>query len=127
MLLYTQFAAALVGLVLVGLSPANGCGCCCCKKGAQAPAPAPSVQPAKPANGTAEVKTRQVTLSVSGMSCASCAAKVQQALASVPGVRQVQVDLKKEQAVVTVEADKCDEPALLKALEKAGYGGKVLK
>lgn len=33
----------------------------------------------------------------------------------------------KKQAVVTVETEKYDEKALIKALEQAGYGGKVVK
>ena len=39
----------------------------------------------------------------------------------------MQVDFAKKQAVVTVEAEKYDEQALLQALEKAGYGGKVMR
>jgi copper chaperone CopZ len=52
---------------------------------------------------------------------------VQKALASLPWVRQVQVDFPKKQAIVTAETDKYDEQALLKALERGGFGGKVLK
>jgi hypothetical protein len=37
------------------------------------------------------------------------------------------VDFDKKQAVVTAEAEQYDEAALLKALEKAGFGGKVAK
>ncbi|MCI0465282.1 MAG: hypothetical protein L0Z62_50815 [Gemmataceae bacterium] len=37
------------------------------------------------------------------------------------------MSFEKKQAVVTAEADKYDEKALLKALEKAGYKGKVVK
>ncbi len=54
-------------------------------------------------------------------------ANVRQALGSLPWVRQVQVNFQKKQAAVTAEADKYDEKALLKALEKAGYGGKIVK
>ena len=32
-----------------------------------------------------------------------------------------------KQAVVTIETEKYDEKALVKALEKAGFGGKVVK
>ncbi len=37
------------------------------------------------------------------------------------------MDFNKKQAIVTAEADKYDEKALLKVLEKAGYGGKIVK
>lgn len=122
MLCYAKFASALLCLAFIGIDPASACGCCCCaKKSAAAPAEK-AVDP-----GKSDVKTQDITLSVSGMSCASCATKVQKALVSVPWVRKAQVDREKNQAVVTVEADKYDPSALLKALEKAGYGGKVVK
>jgi copper chaperone CopZ len=52
---------------------------------------------------------------------------VRKALKSLPWVRQVRVNFDKKKAVVTVEAGKYNEKALLKALKKAGYRGKVLK
>jgi copper chaperone CopZ len=52
---------------------------------------------------------------------------VQKALETLPWVRKVQVDFAKKQAVVTVEIEKHDEKALVKALEKAGFGGTVVK
>jgi copper chaperone CopZ len=52
---------------------------------------------------------------------------VRKALTSLPWVRQVQVNFDAKQAIVTVEATKYDEKAILKVLEKAGYGGKVTK
>jgi copper chaperone CopZ len=52
---------------------------------------------------------------------------VQKALQTLPWVRKVQVDFAKKQAVVTVETEKYDEKALVKTLEKAGFGGKVVK
>jgi copper chaperone CopZ len=52
---------------------------------------------------------------------------VRKALAALPWVRQVRVDFDKQLAVVTADARRYDEKALIKALEKAGYGGKVVK
>ena len=53
---------------------------------------------------------------------------MRKALASLPWVRKVLVvDYDEKLAVVTVEASRYDEKALLGAVEKAGYGGKVLK
>ena len=37
------------------------------------------------------------------------------------------MDFAKKQAIITVETEKYDEEALLKALEKAGFGGEVVK
>lgn len=121
MLFFKPCAIAVLALGLVGFDTAYGCSCCCCK-GAAPAAPAPI----QPANGAA-AKTMQVTLSVSGMTCAACAAKVQKAIMGVPGVRQAQVDIRTGKAVVTVDEDKCDEKAMIKAVEQAGYGAKVAK
>jgi len=52
---------------------------------------------------------------------------VQKALQTLPWVRKVQVDFAKKQAVVTVETERYEEKAMLKALEKGGFGGKVVK
>ena len=57
----------------------------------------------------------------------NCPPRVRKALTSLPWVREAKVDYDKKQAIVTAEADKYDEKAMLKALEKAGYGGKVVK
>lgn len=46
---------------------------------------------------------------------------------SLPWVREAKVDFDKKQAVVTVEVEKYDEAALLKALKEARFGGKVVK
>ena len=51
---------------------------------------------------------------------------MRQALASLPWVRQAQVDFYHQQAVVTVAAAQYDAAALLKALEKGGYKGRII-
>lgn len=50
---------------------------------------------------------------------------MQRALTSVPGVREVRVDFARKQAVVTADEAAYDEAALLQALQRAGFGGKV--
>ena len=98
---------------------ANGCGGCRCQPGGQpGGAVLPKFDPAK---------IKQVTLSVDGMTCASCVATATKALAAVPGVTHVQVDLKSKQATVLVEINRFNEATLLTALQKAGYPGKMLK
>ena len=61
------------------------------------------------------------------MTSASCVATVTKALSAVPGVIHVQVDVKSKQATVLVEINRFDGKALLTAVEKAGYSGKMLK
>jgi copper chaperone CopZ len=52
---------------------------------------------------------------------------VRKALASLPGVSQVRVDFATRRAYVTIQQDKWDEKAMLKALQQAGYGGKIVR
>jgi hypothetical protein len=52
---------------------------------------------------------------------------VQSALATLPGVRQVEVDFTNKVAVVKVDNDKVDIVAMTAALKKAGFGGSVAK
>ena len=61
-----------------------------------------------------------LSLPVAGMTCASCVARVEKALAKVPGVRAASVNLATERA--SVEADgELDALALAAAVERAGY------
>ncbi|WP_320893044.1 heavy metal translocating P-type ATPase [Stutzerimonas stutzeri] len=60
------------------------------------------------------------TLPVSGMTCASCAGRVERALLKVPGVATASVNLANEQ--VRVESSEADVAALIEAVQKAGYG-----
>ncbi|WP_443191085.1 heavy metal translocating P-type ATPase [Pseudomonas indica] len=59
-------------------------------------------------------------LPISGMTCASCAGRVERALRKVPGVQSATVNLANEQA--RIEANDATLPALIEAVEAAGYG-----
>ena len=61
-----------------------------------------------------------VTLQVSGMSCASCVRRVEKALQAVPGVQAASVNLATEKASVKVLPN-VRAAALTAALDKAGY------
>lgn len=52
---------------------------------------------------------------------------MREALATLPWVRQVEVDFDQQQATVTVVAAQYDEKSLLRVLEKEGYRAKVVK
>lgn len=58
-------------------------------------------------------------LPIAGMTCASCAGRVERALQKVPGVQRASVNLATEQA--RIEAADTDLPALIDAVESAGY------
>jgi len=67
------------------------------------------------------LRTRTVTLDIPSMSCASCVGRVDKALATVPGVLEVNVNLASESARVRF-ADGAVTPAdLMAAARAAGY------
>ena len=84
--------------------------------GLQAPALAEAARRA----GYALAETEQ-TLQVEGMSCASCVARAEKALAQVPGVLQATVNLATERATVRSFSG-VPPQALAAALKQAGYG-----
>ena len=58
-------------------------------------------------------------LPIAGMTCASCAGRVERALRKVAGAEQVNVNLATEQARIQAPADRL--PALVAAVSQAGY------
>ena len=63
-----------------------------------------------------------IVLPVSGMSCGGCVNSVQKALARVPGVVSVQVSLAENTATVEHDPATAPRPALVQAIEGAGFG-----
>ena len=64
-----------------------------------------------------------LTLTITGMTCASCANRVETALARVPGVVAANVNLATERATLALQAEKGIDPSLaIAAIEQAGYG-----
>ena len=68
----------------------------------------------------APAATTPLQLQVTGMTCASCAGRVEKALLKVPGVATAQVNLATER--VSVEMAAADPALLQAAVLKAGYG-----
>ncbi len=64
-------------------------------------------------------------LAITGMTCASCVRSVESALAAIPGVSSAEVNLANERATVRLGAD-VELPALVHAVERAGYGALVI-
>ena len=62
---------------------------------------------------------QSVTYSVPGMTCDHCKRAVSAGLASVHGVRHVDVDLGSK--LVTVQGEGLDDTALRAAVQEAGY------
>ncbi|MGC0052163.1 heavy metal translocating P-type ATPase [Brucella pituitosa] len=70
-------------------------------------------KPVKPENTS-------FAIPIEGMSCASCVSSIEKAVAKVPGVEKVLVNLATERADVTFKSAP-DMPAVIDAIRKAGY------
>lgn len=78
----------------------------------------PSLPIAEPADNDS------VQLLLTGMSCASCVSKVQNALQSVDGVEVARVNLAERSALVTGHPS---NEALIAAVKNAGYGAEIIE
>jgi P-type Cu+ transporter len=67
------------------------------------------------------------TLKLRGMSCASCARSVEDAIRSVPGVNECSVNFGAEQATVNYNSRKTDLQAIQNAVDAAGYSAYPLQ
>jgi Cu+-exporting ATPase len=67
------------------------------------------------------VETKE-TLSVTGMTCANCAAAIEKGLAKLPGVTDVSVNLGTERATVSYHPDLVSHQSIVERIELIGYG-----
>ena len=63
---------------------------------------------------------------VTGMTCSACSAHVQKAVAAVPGVHSVQVNLLQNNMTVEFEEAETTPETIFAAVKKAGYGAAPL-
>ena len=73
-----------------------------------------------------EVRLKELSLHISGMSCASCVGRIEKALRKVAGVVQVSVNLASELASISVFESVATAP-LIAAIERAGYTASELQ
>jgi Cu+-exporting ATPase len=78
-----------------------------------------------PTANTAAASTT-AEFAIGGMTCASCVRRVEKALAKVPGVEQVSVNLATEKATIHAEPS-VSRDQLLAAVTKAGYGATFIE
>jgi len=67
-------------------------------------------------------QTKQVTLPVTGMTCANCVATVERNLKKVDGVQSAMVNLSSERATVEFDPQLAGLPDLVARIQRAGYG-----
>lgn len=66
-----------------------------------------------------------VRMKLSGMSCASCANHVEQALRNTPGVTEARVNLAAESARIQYDPERTTVAEMEQAVERAGYRGQI--
>ena len=66
----------------------------------------------------------KVELTVTGMTCGGCASKQQSFLEGIEGVTAAKVDYAANKAVVSFDAEKTNEAAILASLENSPYPAK---
>lgn len=72
------------------------------------------------------MRVAQIDLELDNMTCGSCVARVEAALAADPAVLRASVNLNTGRAAVDVLAGQGDPNALVRLLDKAGYSARVL-
>ena len=71
---------------------------------------------------------KNITLPVTGMTCANCAATIERNVRKLPGVDVANVNLASEKLTVTFDPAQLDEHGIIARVERIGYGiptGKV--
>ncbi|WP_075791312.1 heavy metal translocating P-type ATPase [Massilia putida] len=71
-----------------------------------------------------DVPGEQISLSISGMTCASCVARLEKVLGKVPGVTEASVNLATEKAQIRASGVPVD--VLIAAVQRAGYDANVV-
>ncbi len=64
---------------------------------------------------------KTITIKIEGMSCDGCVKSVTRALTAVPGVSNAEVSLARAEATVAFEPEKVAKPALVQAVQDAGF------
>src|SRR5512136_109196 len=72
--------------------------------------------------GVVDRHTRQTSLQITGMTCATCAGTVEAKLSHLRGVSKAAVNLASEKATVEFDPSQATEKDLVQAVEDAGYG-----
>jgi len=67
------------------------------------------------------IKIKETSLSISGMTCASCVAHVEKALNELPGVEKATVNLATERATVQFANREIGTDVLIQAVRNSGY------
>ena len=67
-------------------------------------------------------ETKQVTLPITGMTCANCVATIERNLKKLPGIENAAVNLASERATVEFDPGQLALEQIIGEVEKVGYG-----
>ncbi|EFV74670.1 heavy metal translocating P-type ATPase [Cytobacillus sp. FSL W8-0315] len=70
----------------------------------------------------AKATGENVTLSITGMTCAACATRIEKNITKVPGVKKASVNLATEKASVTYDPTEATVEDVIAKIKKTGYG-----
>lgn len=70
--------------------------------------------------------SKRISLSLSGMHCASCAGIIERSLRKVPGIQQANVNFAAEKALVVYDENQASLDNLIGAVKKAGYSATLV-
>lgn len=108
----------ILGFSFVALfGAAQVCGCCTCQASAR-PISHKTVTTGEP---------KEVTLKITGMSCAGCSNHVHTSLSKTAGIISDDVKYPGDIATVKYDASKISEKEIIAVIEKAGYKAEILK
>lgn len=74
-----------------------------------------------------DVSPNKVVLSVTGMSCVACSARIEKSLNATDGVKSVHVNFASEKATVAYDAAKITQTEIISQVKALGYDAKVAK
>ncbi|MDD5464365.1 MAG: heavy metal translocating P-type ATPase [Candidatus Moranbacteria bacterium] len=69
---------------------------------------------------------KRITLSLSGMHCASCAMLIERTLSKTPGVQKATVNFSAEKVLIDFDENITDSKKLIAAIVKGGYGAEEI-
>ena len=70
-------------------------------------------------------KETRLTLAIAGMTCASCAARIEKVVGNMAGVRSMQVNLATESAMVVFDHEIASLRQIREAIERLGFKAQV--
>ncbi|MDH3267996.1 MAG: heavy metal translocating P-type ATPase, partial [Ignavibacteria bacterium] len=71
--------------------------------------------------GSPKIKLQKISAPISGMTCASCVARVEKSISKIDGVKQVSVNLATEKATFEIDETRVSLSQVEKEVEDAGY------